>query len=69
MSPAAHCRTMADEAERLAAIVSYGRDKERLQQQAASWRAKAAALDAEAPSPETASHSAGVFAWLRRRCA
>ena len=65
MSTADHCRAMADEADRLAAIVSYGRDKVRLREQAVTWRAKAAALDAE-PPVEEADHGCR-FGWLRRR--
>ncbi len=64
------CRTLAEEADRLAGIVSYGRDKVRLRQQAETWRVKADALDAErcvrtAPA-EPAAHS--LAGWLRRRC-
>lgn len=35
------CLTKAEEAERLAAMVSYGTDKARLQAEAASWRDQA----------------------------
>lgn len=66
MSTADHCRAMAEEADRLASVVSYARDKVRLKEQAASWRAKAAALDAE-PVPAPQAHPAGLFSWLRRR--
>jgi hypothetical protein len=68
MSTADHCRAMADEADRLASIVSYARDKMRLKEQADSWRAKAAALEATpvaACSPEAPAN--GLFTWLRRR--
>jgi hypothetical protein len=64
MSTADHCRAMADEADRLAAIVSYARDKVRLKEQAACWRAKAAALDVQPASAEPA--KPGMFAWLAR---
>ena len=69
MSTADHCRAMADEAERLASIVSYGRDKVRLREQAASWRAKAALLETQAPEPPAATGGGGLFGWLRRRSA
>jgi hypothetical protein len=68
MSTADHCRAMADEADRLASIVSYARDKVRLREQAESWRAKAAALDAAPVSPTPTSDAGGMFGWLRRRC-
>ena len=69
MLTADHCRAMADEADRLAAVVSYGRDKVRLKDQAASWRAKADALDAQPVATADAAHSGSMFGWLRRRCA
>ena len=40
------CIAQAQEAERLAAVVSYERDRERLMRQAAEWRAEAAELEA-----------------------
>jgi hypothetical protein len=64
MSTADHCRAMADEADRLAGVVSYARDKVRLREQAAHWRAKAAALDVQPSSPEPS--RGGVFSWLAR---
>ncbi len=68
MSTAENCRAMAEEADRLAAIVSYGRDKVRLQEQATSWRARAQAMDALPVLPhEAACETGGVFGWLRRR--
>ena len=67
MSTADHCRAMADEADRLAVVVSYAHDKVRLKQQADSWRAKAAALEAKPPEAAAAEVSGGVFNWLRRR--
>lgn len=68
MSTADHCRAMADEADRLASVVSYARDKVRLKEQAETWRAKAAALDAVRPDPACAEPHNGMFGWLRRRC-
>jgi hypothetical protein len=72
MPNAEHCMAMADEAERLAAIVSYARDKARLQQQAESWREMAktgVAEDAAVCSSVVADATAprGVIGWLRRR--
>ena len=68
MSTADHCRAMAEEADRLAAIVSYGRDKLRLQEQARSWRARAETMDAlPFPPHQAACDTGGVFGWLRRR--
>ena len=66
MSTADHCRAMAEEADRLASVVSYARDKVRLKQQADTWRAKAAELEAHA-EPEAAEGAGGVMGWLRRR--
>ena len=45
MSSPERLRARADEAERLAGIVSYGRDKERLAAQAAEMREQADALE------------------------
>ena len=72
MANAEHCLAMADEAERLAAIVSYGRDKTRLKQQADCWREKARAMEAARPEPHRGSETSptmrgGVMAWLHRR--
>ena len=68
MSTADHCRAMAEEADRLASVVSYGRDKQRLQQQAANWRARAADVEARAPVAAAEAAAPGVMNWLRRRC-
>lgn len=60
-------RAQAEEAERLAALVSYGRDKERLAAQAADLRQQAEVLEtslnlqAIAPPPRRRLPS-----WLRR---
>ena len=73
MPDAEHCLAMADEAERLAAIVSYARDKTRLKQQADSWREKARAMEAERASAcqgrrtEARTVRRGVLGWLPRR--
>lgn len=53
MSTPESCIARAEEAERLAALVSYGRDRARLGRQAAEWRACAAELQAR-PHEETA---------------
>ncbi len=45
-----HCLKMAAEADRLASIVSYGRDKDRLKSQAEDWRAKASQAASPTPS-------------------
>ena len=66
MSTADHCKAMAEEADRLASVVSYARDKLRLQQQADSWRAKAAELETYA-EPQAYESRSGVMSWLRRR--
>jgi hypothetical protein len=47
MTTPERCRARAEEAERLATIVAYGRDKERLLDEAAEWRARAEAMEAE----------------------
>ena len=70
MSTPERCRARAEEAERLAGIVSYGRDKERLLAQAAELRQRAAELEATPPEPvETSrdSDSSGrkPLGWLR----
>ncbi len=64
-----HCLAMAEEADRLASIVSYGRDKVRLKEQARNWREQAEALASVPPSPLASpeDRSAGVLDWLRRR--
>ena len=55
-SPTAeYCLTMAAEAERLASIVSYTRDKTRLAQQAQTWRDQAANAAARGPADAPAS--------------
>ena len=61
---------MADEAERLANIVSYTRDKVRLHEQAKSWREQA--QTATVASIETTFHETGArhgLSWFRRRSA
>ena len=50
MPTAADCRARAEEAERLARLVSYERDRTRLLHQAQEWRDKAAALEAQVAS-------------------
>ena len=50
MPTAANCRARAEEAERLARLVSYERDRARLLRQAQEWREKADALEAAAAS-------------------
>ncbi len=69
MPTAEHCRSMAEEADRLAAVVSYARDKARLRQQAQAWRVKAQSLEAETEAPlgGDAKPRDGVMGWLRRR--
>ena len=55
---AEHCLTMAAEAERLASIVSYTRDKTRLMQQAENWRTQAQSIsEVQQESTETAPSS------------
>ena len=66
MATADHCKAMAEEADRLASVVSYARDKIRLKQQADSWRARAAELEAHV-QPEQHESRSGVLGWLRRR--
>jgi hypothetical protein len=62
------CRARADEAERLAGIVSYGRDKERLLAQAVELRERAVMLEAAeiAPVPTPPEAPARLPPWLRR---
>ena len=69
MPTAERARARAEEAERLARLVSYGRDRERLLRQAAEWRAHADALDAAPPPPEPDRPSLAdrVRSWLRGR--
>ncbi len=63
----------AQDAERMASLVSYGRDRERLLRQAAEWRAQAAELEA-GPEPLSDAGRAGAAgdgntdrsSWLRR---
>ena len=72
MPDAQHCLAMADEADRLATIVSYGRDKVRLKAQAQSWRERADAMTAPPPSQDYVSMAGpprSVMDWLRRRLA
>ena len=70
MPNAEHCRALAQEADRLADVVSYTRDKLRLREQAESWRLKAQALETVAAQPQTgpASPVQGRMGWwLKRR--
>ena len=66
---AEHCRSMAADADRLADLVSYTRDKDRLREQAETWRIKARALEAEASalSEEVTRPQRRVVDWLLRR--
>ena len=41
------CSKRADEAERMAATVSYGKDRDMLLKQAEEWRQRAAALEVQ----------------------
>ncbi len=69
MPTAAHCRARAEEAERLARLVSYERDRTRLLHQAQEWRDKADALDAQAeagPAASAQAPSAAAAGRLRR---
>jgi TPR repeat protein len=69
MPTADDCRAMAAEADRLAALVSYTRDKVRLREQAEEWLRRAAELDAK-PSAEAAARlgvHGGLTSWIRRR--
>ena len=69
MPNAQHCLAMAEEADRLASIVSYGRDKVRLKEQAENWREQAQAM-ASAPLQhvcEAEAQSRSLVGWLRRR--
>ena len=50
MPTADQCRARAEEAERLARLVSYERDRDRLLSQAQEWREKADALEAAPPA-------------------
>ena len=70
MSTPQRCIAQAEEAERLAALVSYARDRARLTREAAEWRARAVELEASAPpAPEDGTSApTGVrrlAAWLR----
>ena len=47
MSEPERCLQQAEEAERMASLVSYERDRVRLMRQAAEWRERAAALEAQ----------------------
>ena len=68
MPNAQHCLAMAEEADRLASIVSYGRDKVRLKEQAKSWREQAQAMASAPPQVcDAERRSRGVVGWLRRR--
>ena len=67
MPDAQHCLAMADEADRLASIVSYGRDKVRLKEQAQSWREQAVAMATAPNLSNEEQRPGGVIGWLRRR--
>lgn len=70
MPTAANCRARADEAERLARLVSYERDRERLLRQAQEWREKADALETEAaaaPAEPSPSSAGRLRRWLGLR--
>jgi hypothetical protein len=72
MSTPERLRARAEEAERLADIVSYGRDKERLNAQAAEMRERADALEArqqliEATPAPRRKLPAWLTRWLSRR--
>jgi hypothetical protein len=67
MSTPERLRARAEEAERLADIVSYGRDKERLAAQAAEMRERADALEAHQQHVEAApTPRRKLPAWLSR---
>ena len=59
---------MADEADRLADVVSYTRDKVRLREQAETWRLKAQQMDAavEPTSVRPASLRPSISKWWMR---
>ena len=65
MPTADQCRARAEETERLARLVSYERDRERLLRQAQEWRDRADALDATPPAVEAEPRPA-VATRLRR---
>ncbi len=69
MPSAQHCLEMAEEADRLASIVSYARDKVRLKEQAQDWRARAEVLTSAAPvaASDADVKRGGMIGWLRRR--
>lgn len=64
------CLERAKEAERLAALVSYERDRTRLTRQAAEWRERAAELASRAaepaPPPETGNAPGSRRSWWAR---
>ena len=60
------CLDRAEEAERLAAVVSYARDREQLTRQALEWRERAAELAAAPPKPCTAAEPPSLVARLRQ---
>jgi hypothetical protein len=70
MSKSERYRARAEEAERLASLVSYGRDKERLIAQATELHAKADAAEASdaepAPTPVRAPPRRRWPSWIRR---
>ena len=70
MPTADQCRARAEEAERLARLVSYERDRERLLRQAQEWRDRANALDAAPPVAESEPQPAAaskIRRWLGLR--
>lgn len=66
MPTADQCRARAEEAERLARIVSYERDRTRLLIQVKEWRDEADRLDAQAPAAAPLQSPPGVASHLRR---
>ena len=67
MSTPERCLAQAEEAERMASVVSYERDRERLTRQAAEWRARAEELRAEQlQAPAAPAPAAPAPSWLRR---
>ena len=66
MSTPEACIARAEEAERLAALVSYDRDRVRLKRQAAEWRDRAAQLQAAGPPPESPHEPAPQPTWRER---
>ena len=61
------CRARADEAERLAGLVAYDRDRVRLARQAQAWRTRAEAMEAAPPPPPPPKSGAGSALGRLRR--